>query len=109
MPQCESIMHADASNDSICTSLFVCVCVCVCVSNTQFLPVTVLLFGTAVPARQFSPPHIAALNNTMVISGALWSDRKPATEAILDLSDMEGPLIALRPTGQLYMQYMVSC
>ncbi len=63
--------------------------------------------GIAVPSTLFNSPYIAPLNNTVVLTGNVVLETTPPVQGVLDLTDLSGPLLAIKPTGQLYLQYMV--
>ncbi len=74
----------------------------------QYLPVMILMVGTVMPSNIFNSPYIAPLNNTMVLSGNIVLENATPMQGTLDLTGLSGPLLTIKPTGHLYLQYMVS-
>ncbi len=73
----------------------------------QLIPIHIALAGTAIPSTLFNTPRIAALNNTMVHTGNIVLETASLLEGTLDLTGVSSPLIIIRLTGQLFLQFMV--
>lgn len=82
--------------------------ICALLAAPQVLSATILLSGTAMPGLRYQAPPIAPLiNNTLVLTGNMVLDSTPLFTGTLDLTGFVGPLLTIKPTGRLFMQYMV--